>query len=83
MQMPLVMFWSANKQIDRLQAEQAQMNLQVGIAGQSGEGAKELFAALKLQVGSPAVVIKGFDEAKFLELQRKLNPTPKDQPAPA
>lgn len=74
MQMPLVMFWSANKAIDRLHAERAQSDLQVAIAGQSGEGAKELFENLRLQVGTPALVIKGFDESKFLELKGKINP---------
>jgi hypothetical protein len=73
LKMPLKTFWSANKQIDRLQAEQDQRTLQLLLAAQSGDGAKDTFEALRAEVDTPMLVIKGFDEARFLEMQQKFN----------
>lgn len=71
MALPLAAFWSANRQIDRIAAEKDQRQLQVSLASQSGESAKELFETLRIELGSPAVVEKGFDLAKFEELRRE------------
>lgn len=71
--MPLAMFWSANKQIDRLKAESDRRQLKLVLAGAAPEGARDLDAALMEEMGSPSVVVRGFDEAKFLEMQKKLN----------
>jgi len=73
--MPLVTFWSYNRQVDRLRAEKEQRQLRVILAGssESAEAAKRLAETLTREVGTTVIVEKGFDEEKFAELQRKLS----------
>ena len=73
--LPLVTFWSFNRQIDRLKAETEQRQLRVLIAGSSEtpEAAKKLSEILSSEIGTTVLIEKGFDEAKFAELQRKLS----------
>lgn len=73
--LPLVTFWSFNRQVDRLRAEEEQRTLRVMIAGSSEgpEAAKKLAETLMREVGTTVIVEKGFDEEKFAELQRKLS----------
>lgn len=73
LKMPLKTFWSANRQIDRLQAERDQRTLQLLLAAQSGDGAKDTFEALRAELETPMLIIKGFDEERYLEMQRKYN----------
>lgn len=74
--LPLVTFWSFNRQIDRLRAEQEQRQLRLLIAGssESPEVAKKLSDTLANEIGKPTIVEKPFDDEKFKELARKFSP---------
>lgn len=69
--LPLRTFWSYNRQIDRLRAEEDQRQLRVAVATQNGEAATALIEALRLELDAPVVVEKKFDAAKFAELQAR------------
>jgi hypothetical protein len=76
MKLPLRTFWSLNRNVDRLRAEQDLRSLQVSAAAQSagegGEGIKFLSDHLRGEIGSPIVLEKKFDGGKFKELAEKL-----------
>ena len=73
--LPLVTFWSFNRQVDRLRAENEQRQLRVAIAGssESAEAVKQLSEALQREIGTTTVIERGFDEKKFAELQEKFS----------
>lgn len=73
--LPLVTFWSFNRNVDRLRAEVDQRQLRVAIAGssESPEYAKRVSEALVREIGTTVLVEKPFDDAKFAELQAKLS----------
>lgn len=68
LKLPLRTFWSLNRQIDRLRAEDDQRSLRIANASQSAEAAKELAEMLRLELDAPVVIEKKFDAAKFDEL---------------
>lgn len=76
MELPLRTFWSLNRYIDRLRAEEDLRALQVGVAagmsGESGEAIKFLTETLQAEVGRPMVVQKKFDAAQFERLKEKI-----------
>jgi hypothetical protein len=76
MELPLRTFWSLNRQVDRLRAEEDVRQLQIATAaasaGEGGEGVKFLGEHLQTEIGRPMVIQKGFDRARFKELQKKL-----------
>jgi len=73
MDLPLRTFWSLNRNVDRLRAEEEFRHLQVAAAAASaGDGVKTLGEALRGEIGNPTIIEKGFDSAKFAELQEKL-----------
>ncbi|WP_139216570.1 hypothetical protein [Sphingomonas sp. NFR04] len=71
MKLPLRTFWSYNRQIDRIRAERDQrtFRLLITAAAQSKEPVTALVESLRLELDSPVVVEKKFDEAKFDELR--------------
>lgn len=69
--LPLRTFWSFNRQIDRLRAEKDQRQMRIAAAVQNPEAAANLIESLRLELDSPVVVEKRFDEAKFKELADK------------
>jgi hypothetical protein len=71
--LPLTTFWSFNRQVDRLRAEQEQRQLRVLAASQSPEGARELGDYLQGQIGHPVLVEEKFDADKFEELKKKFS----------
>lgn len=71
MGLPLKAFWSANKQISRLQAERDQRRLQIAMSAQDAKAAQSLHESLRLELDSPAIVVKTFDADKFEELKAK------------
>jgi uncharacterized protein YdaU (DUF1376 family) len=77
MDLPLRTFWSLNRNVDRLRAEEDLRSLQVSAAAQSvgeggGEAVKFLSEHLRGEIGSPIVIEKKFDRARFKELADKL-----------
>lgn len=73
LKLPLRTFWSLNRQVDRLNAEADQRALRVANSAQSPEAAKALTEQLRLELDSPIVMEKKFDEAKFLDLAQRFN----------
>jgi hypothetical protein len=73
LKLPLTTFWSLNRQVNRLRAEGELRFLKVQAVAQSSEGYTQLAQELTGELGRPAIVEKGFDEEKFLELQEKLS----------
>lgn len=71
LKLPLKVFWTLNRQVNRLRAECDQRHMRVIGGSQNEEGAQILSEALRLEIDSPVVVTKEFDEDKFLELQRQ------------
>lgn len=73
--LPLVTFWSFNRQIDRLRAEEEQRQLRLILAGasESPEAVKELVDTLQREIGTTVLIEKGFDEEKFAELQAQFS----------
>ena len=82
--MPLVTFWSFQRQIDRLRAEEDQRRLRIGIASkaESEEQLKGGTAALEKELATPVRVEKGFDEEKYKELQAKFSNIKASEDAP-
>jgi hypothetical protein len=76
MQLPLRTFWSLNRYIDRLRAEEDLRSLQVAVAASTaGEGGKSiefLTEHLQSEVGRPMVIQKSFDAAQFERLKEKI-----------
>lgn len=73
LEMPLVTFWSYNRQINRLRAEQDQRLMRVMTAVNSPEGYEALAKTLEEEIGRATVVEKGFDEEQFKRLAQKFN----------
>jgi len=71
MSMPLAAFWSFNKQVDRLRAEEDQRTLQLLAAAQSPEGVAKTFEALRIELDGPVVIETFFDAEKFKELKSR------------
>lgn len=69
--LPLVTFWSFNRQVDRLRAEGEQRMLRVQASAQSEVGVKELGDLLQREIGHPVVFEKKFDAANFAKLAEK------------
>ena len=72
MAMPLRMFWSFQRQIDRLRAEdELQLFQASSVANVQGEAAGKIIAKyvarLQERIGTPAYSEAVFDEAKFQE----------------
>lgn len=57
MGMPLKAFWSFTGSVARLSAEQDIRRMQVTAAVQSSEGFEQIANALKIEMGTPSVVI--------------------------
>lgn len=76
MELPLRTFWSLNRNVDRLRAEQDIRSLQVATAAQTvedgGDAVKFLSEHLRMEIGSPIIIEKKFDRSKFEELKKKL-----------
>jgi hypothetical protein len=72
LQLPLKTFWSLNRSIDRLRAEEEQRQLRLANASQSADGAKTLTEDLSREIGTPLVIEKRFDADAFSSLREKL-----------
>lgn len=73
LKLPLVTFWSFNRQVDRLRAETEQRQLRVLSASGSEEGSRQVADLLSNEVGRPVVVETIFDADKFDELAKKFS----------
>ena len=71
LKLPLRTFWSFNRQVDRLRAEADQRQLRLLAAAENPEAAKQLVQDLRMELDSPVVIERQFDEVKFLELQAR------------
>lgn len=71
LKLPLVTFWSFNRQVDRLRAEAEQRQLRLMIASEDPKAGKELSEALAKEIGHPLIVEKELDSSKFDELAEK------------
>jgi hypothetical protein len=71
LKLPIKTFWSLNRQVDRLRAEEDQRQLRLANAAQSAEGAKSLTEELSREIGTPVVMEKKFDADAFANLQDK------------
>lgn len=72
LKLPLRTFWSFNRQVDRLRAEEDQRSLRVASSAQSAEGAKALTEQLKEELASPVVIERSFDEEGWQRLKQKI-----------
>lgn len=68
---PLKTFWSLQRQITALRAEEDQRALAIASCTQSGEAAGRLQEQLKNELGEPVVKETTFDAKRFAELQQK------------
>jgi len=66
--LPLVLFWTLNRQIDRLRAERDLRQLWIVGSAQSGDASKGLAEQLQSELGRPLILQKRFDPNKFKEL---------------
>lgn len=71
LKLPLVTFWSFNRQVDRLRAETEQRQLRILIAADSPQAGKELSEKLSTEIGMPLIVEKKLDTKKYDELAEK------------
>ena len=74
LRLPLTTFWSLNRQLGRLRAEEDHRHLRIIGAGQDAKSAKQLGEALDAEIGNPVVVEKAFNAKKFEELAKKFKP---------
>jgi hypothetical protein len=68
---PLKTFWSMQRQVDRLRAEEDQRSLQIAAAVQGGEAAVKLQEELARQIGEPVVKEMIFNTDQFDKLKEK------------
>jgi hypothetical protein len=71
LKMPLRTFWSFNRQVDRLRAEDEQRRLRLIIVGENPEAAIKLAETLRGEVGMPVIFERKFDDAMFDKLQQQ------------
>lgn len=73
LRLPLRTFWSLNRQVDRLRAEQEQRQLRLISAGTSEDpkSARSVAEALEGQIGKPVVYERKFDSKRFEELRKR------------
>lgn len=76
LRLPLKMFWSLNRQVTRLKAEEDIRLLRVFAAAQASEAFKTLHEELITEMDSPVVLERTmveteFDEGRFAELQQE------------
>lgn len=73
LKLPLVTFWSFNRQVDRLRAEvdQRQLRVATAAASENPEAIKVLGETLEREVGMPVRVEKKFDQKQFDALKAK------------
>lgn len=71
--LPLKTFWMLNRYVDRLRAEADLRALAIQNASQSGEAAQKISEHLRMEVGTPVIIEKKFDEEKFKQLQMKFS----------
>ena len=68
--LPITVFWLLNRYISPIQAEQDVRNLRVVNGAQmTGEGVKELFEMLNVEMGKPIVVKPQLDRRGLEELR--------------
>lgn len=72
---PLRTFWSMNRQISRLRAEDDQRVLRVHSAVEDPNAVKSLNEDLNAQIQTPVVIEKKFDADGFASLQKRLGTT--------
>lgn len=75
LRLPLATFWSFNRQVDRLRAESEQRQIMAYLAGSpdAAEMRTKALEALKREIGVTVLFERGFDDAKFEELQKKFS----------
>jgi hypothetical protein len=71
LKLPLKTFWSFNRQLDRLRAEEEQRLLRVMACAQSAEAVTRMQQELRNQIGEPVEHEKVFDASRFEELKQK------------
>lgn len=74
LRLPLKTFWSLNRQVDRLRAEEQQRLLRLHSAAGSEDpkAVKQLAETLSNEIGSVVLYEKRFDADKFEQLRKKL-----------
>jgi hypothetical protein len=72
-EMPLRTFWSYNRQVDRLRAEEDIRQLNLLASHQDPEGCKQLGERLMREIANPVHVEQKFDSSQFDNLKKQFS----------
>jgi hypothetical protein len=72
MEMPFRVFWSFNRQVTRLKADDEMRQLRLLSAVQSAEGVKTMHQTLKTEVEMPVLIEKQFDVEAWEALKAQI-----------
>lgn len=69
--LPLKTFWSLNRQVSRLRAEEDIRSMGNTSAVNSAEGFEARMRNLQSEIGTPSLVVKRLDEDAFMRLKKQ------------